>query len=137
MFLSTLTIADDMIAILVIAVFYTAELEVAVARGAGLALFAGWLWRSTAGHVHDLWPYLVVGLAMWVCFLLSGVHATIAGVLLALAVPARSPVKLRRVNAWFAEAAGVGRRTVRSLASPPSCRRSTCTTSSASGTSRA
>ena len=104
-FLSTLTIADDMIAILVIAVFYTAELQVGW-LAAGLALF-GLALAFNRGHVYDLWPYLLVGLVMWVCFLMSGVHATIAGVLLALAVPARSQVKLRRVNSWFAEAADV------------------------------
>ena len=99
-YLSTLTIADDMIAILVIAVFYTADLDVAWLVG-GLALFALTLAFNRL-HIHDLWPYLLVGLGMWVCFLLSGVHATIAGVLLALAIPARSQVKLERAPGWFA-----------------------------------
>ena len=87
-FLSTLTIADDMIAILVIAVFYTADLDIAWLAG-GLALFAGALVINRL-HVYDLWPYL-----------LSGVHATIAGVLLALAIPAKSQVKLDRAPGWF------------------------------------
>ena len=99
-FLSTLTIADDMIAIMVIAVFYTADLDVAWLVG-GLALFAGALVLNRL-HVHDLLPYILVGLAMWACFLLSGVHAAIAGVLLALAIPARSQVKLERAGGWFA-----------------------------------
>ena len=62
-FLSTLTIADDIIAILVIAVFYTANLDVVWLAG-GLGLFAGALALNRL-HVHDLWPYVLVGLGMW------------------------------------------------------------------------
>lgn len=102
-FLSTLTIADDMIAILVIAVFYTAELNILWLAG-GLACFAVAMVLNRT-HVYDLWPYMVVGFVMWVCFLMSGVHATLAGVLLAMSIPARSQVKLRRLNTWFEEAA--------------------------------
>ncbi len=98
-FLSTLTIADDMIAILVIAVFYTANLNIVWLAG-GLALFAVLILFNRL-HIYDLPPYLLVGLLMWVCFLMSGVHATIAGVLLALAIPARSQVKLDRAPSWF------------------------------------
>ena len=99
-YLSTLTIADDIIAILVIAVFYTANLDVSWLLG-GLALFA-LLVVFNRLHIYDLWPYLAVGLLMWACFLMSGVHATIAGVLLALAIPARSQVRLERAPGWFA-----------------------------------
>ena len=99
-FLSTLTIADDIIAIMVIAVFYTANLDVAWLAG-GLGLFAVLIVFNRL-HIYDLLPYIVVGLGMWVCFLMSGVHATIAGVLLALAIPARSQVKLDRAPGWFA-----------------------------------
>ncbi len=98
-FLSTLTIADDMIAITVIALFYTANLDIAWLLG-GLALF-GVLLVFNRMHIYDLLPYLAVGLGMWACFLLSGVHATIAGVLLAMAIPAKSQIKLDRVPSWF------------------------------------
>ena len=97
-FLSTLTIADDMIAILVIAVFYTADLDIAWLAG-GLALFAGALVINRL-HVYDLWPYVLIGLAMWVCFLLSGVHATIAGVLLAFTIPSGSRVNIKSFLTW-------------------------------------
>ena len=100
-FLSTATIADDIIAILVIAIFYTSSLDVAWLAGA-LVLF-GALMVLNRLHVYDLAPYLLVGLAMWVCVLFSGVHATLAGVLLALAIPAQSEIRLGHVGEWFAE----------------------------------
>ncbi len=102
-FLSTLAIADDLIAILVIALFYTGELNVAWLVGA-LALFAVALALNRL-HVYGLAPYLLVGLAMWACVLLSGVHATLAGVLLAFAVPVRAQAELDRVGPWLVQTA--------------------------------
>lgn len=104
-FLSTLTIADDLIAIVAIAVFYTANLNVGWLVG-GIALFAVTLVFNRL-QIYDLQPYLLVGLGMWVCFLLSGVHATLAGVLLALAVPSQSQMRLDRVPSWFAARARI------------------------------
>jgi len=98
-YLSTLTIVDDIIAILVIAFFYTESLNIWWLLG-GLALF-GVLMIVNRMHIYDLSVYMVIGLLMWVCFLLSGVHATLAGVLLALTIPAQSQVKLGNVTSWF------------------------------------
>ena len=97
-FLSTLTIADDIIAIMVIAVFYTANLDVAWLAG-GLGLFAVLIVFNRL-HIYDLLPYLVVGLGMWACFLMSGVHATIAGVLLAFTIPSGSRVNIKSFLTW-------------------------------------
>lgn len=102
-FLSTLAIADDMIAIVVIAVFYTSDLQLGWLVG-GFALFAVALVLNRL-HLYDLTLYLVVGAAMWACFLFSGVHATLAGVLLAFAIPVRAQADLDRVGPWLAEKA--------------------------------
>ncbi|XOB98237.1 Na+/H+ antiporter NhaA [Deinococcota bacterium DY0809b] len=84
-FLTALAIVDDLGAVLVIAVFYTSNLDTgALAVAAlvfGVALLLG------AMRVRSLPAYLLVGLVLWYFVLLSGVHATIAGVLLAFAVP--------------------------------------------------
>ncbi len=84
-FLSALAIADDLGAIFVIALFYTKEIAFEYLAGA-IGIF-GMLGCLNRMRVQILWPYMVGGLAMWWCFLHSGVHATIGGVLLAFAVP--------------------------------------------------
>jgi NhaA family Na+:H+ antiporter len=76
---------DDLGAIVVIAVFYTAELSLAYLLGA-LAVF-GLLVAINRLRVMSLVPYLLGGVLMWFLMLKSGVHATIAGVLLAFAIP--------------------------------------------------
>jgi len=98
-FLATATIADDIFAIAVIAIFYSNELDV-MWLISGIALF-GVLIILNRRHVYDLAPYLLIGLIMWCCFLFSGVHATLAGVLLAFAVPAKSEIQLKKASAWF------------------------------------
>jgi len=84
-FLTALAIADDLGAVLVIAVFYSHGLHWG-ALGAALGLWLGALAYSFAGG-RRLPVYIVLGLAMWYFMLRSGVHATVAGILLALALP--------------------------------------------------
>ncbi|ARP82983.1 Na+/H+ antiporter NhaA [Bordetella genomosp. 8] len=85
-FLTALAVIDDLCAIVVIGVFYTANLSVPYLLGA-LAVFAGLLAMNRLMRVMALLPYLVGGALMWFLMLKSGVHATIAGVLLAFAIP--------------------------------------------------
>lgn len=86
-FLTAVAIIDDLGAIVVIALFYTANLSWPMLAGAllsGAVLFVLNRLRITRVDV-----YIVVGLLMWVCVLKSGVHATLAGVITALAIPMR------------------------------------------------
>lgn len=84
-FLTALAVIDDLGAILVIAFFYSTGLSWLNLALAGV-LFGGMLLLNRM-KVHSLFPYLVGGVAMWYFMLHSGVHATIAGVLLAFAIP--------------------------------------------------
>jgi NhaA family Na+:H+ antiporter len=84
-FLTSLAIMDDLGAILIIAVFYAAGLSLP-ALGAA-ALIAVGLFALNASGVMRLAPYLVLGAMLWVAMLLSGIHATLAGVVLAMAIP--------------------------------------------------
>ncbi len=83
-----IAIIDDLLAIVVIAVFYTAELQFTWLAGAGVAIVV--LAALNRRSVYRLWPYIAVGVVLWYCVLESGIHATLAGVVLAFAIPAKS-----------------------------------------------
>jgi NhaA family Na+:H+ antiporter len=85
-FLTALAVIDDLGAIIVIALFYTAHLSPGYLVGA-LAVLAALAALNVWGRVMALAPYLVGGVVLWLLLLKSGVHATLAGVLLAFAIP--------------------------------------------------
>ena len=85
LFLMTLAIVDDLGAIIIIAVFYTANLSLSSLLVATLALVV--LFALNRRGVLSLAPYLLVGVVLWAAVLKSGVHATLAGVLAALFIP--------------------------------------------------
>lgn len=87
-FLVALAIADDLGAVLVIAIFYTQELSLSW-LGTAIALLALLLTFNFAG-IRKIMPYFLVAILLWYALLQSGVHATLAGVLGAFTVPARS-----------------------------------------------
>ena len=94
--LVTIAIVDDIGAVVIIAIFYTADLNIA-ALVATAALVSGMVAMSKLG-IRRLWPYLLGFLLLWLAVFQSGVHATIAGVLAALTVPlgigeSHSPLK--------------------------------------------
>ena len=92
-FLVALAIVDDLGAVAVIAVFYTDTLNLTALAVAGglLALLIG----MNYVNVRRAWPYFIVGLVLWYAMYRSGVHATIAGVLTAWAIPAKSTMSPR------------------------------------------
>jgi NhaA family Na+:H+ antiporter len=88
LFLATLAIVDDLVAVLIIAVFYTADLNLSALLGAGFITLV--LITINRVGVTSLGPYLVFGVVLWLLLFQSGVHATIAGVVLALTIPLRA-----------------------------------------------
>lgn len=90
--LTALAIVDDMGAVLVISIFYAQAIVWSALAGAAVTLLV--LIGFNLIGIRRLWPYLLVGVVLWYFVHASGVHATIAGVVLAFAIPARS-----RINA--------------------------------------
>ncbi|MEP7099184.1 MAG: Na+/H+ antiporter NhaA, partial [Burkholderiales bacterium] len=84
-FLTAVAIIDDLGAIVVIAAFYTAQLSLPMlaAAGGGIVLLV----LLNRAKVMNIGPYVVIGLLIWVCVLKSGIHATLAGVVTAMAIP--------------------------------------------------
>ena len=99
-FLTAVAIVDDLIAVLVIAVFYSGGID-AAALGFGLALLAILAGINLLG-IRATLVYALLGCLVWLAFLRSGVHPTIAGVLVAFTIPARNridvPTFLRRAR---------------------------------------
>ncbi len=83
--LSTVAVVDDLIAIVIIALFYSGKLSAAALAGAGVAIALMIVLNRC--RVRALTPYLLLGVVVWVCVLKSGVHATLAGVVTGLLIP--------------------------------------------------
>lgn len=98
-FFSTLAIADDLLAIAAIALFYgqTPHLVWLVAA----AVVTGLLALLNHRRHFGLAPYLALGLVLWFCLYQSGIHATLAGVILAFTIPARSDIDASGLVRWL------------------------------------
>ncbi|MBP3894163.1 MAG: Na+/H+ antiporter NhaA [Atopobiaceae bacterium] len=99
-FFQTLAIADDILAIVVLALFYGQSPNIAwcAASLAVILVLAALSWAK----VYTARWYILVGLFLWVCMYNSGIHATLAGVILAFFLPARSDVRLGNLRGWLA-----------------------------------
>jgi len=100
LFLLTLAIIDDLGAIVIIAIFYSGDLSVTSLIFAAVTIAI--LFAMNLLGVKRIAAYVVVGLILWICVLKSGVHATLAGVILAFAIPLRTkedePCPLREME---------------------------------------
>lgn len=96
-FLTAAVIVDDLAAIAIVALFYAGELDI-VYGAASLAVCA-LLAVLNRGGVYRPLPYALLGIALWVCLHGAGLHATLAGVVLAAATPTRPPPNLKALLA--------------------------------------
>lgn len=98
-FFQTLAIADDILAIVVLALFYGQTPDVAwCAASLGVVLVLALIHGA---HVYSLKPYAVAGVVLWFCMYQSGIHATLAGVILAFFLPAQTEVRLSALHDWL------------------------------------
>jgi Na+:H+ antiporter, NhaA family len=123
-FLTAAAIVDDLGAIFAVAAFYSGELR-PLYLAAAVPLI-GALAALNRSHVYWLAPYVAVGTVLWVCVLASGLHPTLAGVILALFIPTRPPPNLRalmtQANAIIAAEAERGGEVLRHGPSLPALR---------------
>lgn len=98
-FFSTLAIADDLISIAAIALFYGQAPDLMWLLAA--AVVTASLFMLNKMQHYRLAPYMVGGFVLWVCLFKSGVHATLAGVIVAFAIPARSGIRLDNLTDWL------------------------------------
>jgi NhaA family Na+:H+ antiporter len=101
-FLTAAVIVDDLVAIAVIALFYTSSISLPYL--AASVLVTGLLAAINRWKVYRALPYVVLGILLWFCLHEAGLHATLAGVILALVAPTRPPANL---NALLAQAQAV------------------------------
>ena len=99
-FFQTLAIADDILAIVVIALFYGQAPDLAWCLASAALVVV--LVALNRARVYSVGPYVAVGLVLWACMFNSGIHATLAGVILAFALPGRSDVRLGDLGGWLA-----------------------------------
>jgi NhaA family Na+:H+ antiporter len=97
-FMAALAIADDIGAVLVIAIFYTSSIAWGWIAAAAVCLLILGVFNLL--RVDSPLPYFLLGTIVWFCFLNSGVHATVAGVLVALTVPSRSRMRPLEFVSW-------------------------------------
>ena len=98
-FFSTLAIADDLISIAAIALFYGQAPDLMWLLAAAVVTVSLFMLNKT--QHYRLAPYMVGGFVLWVCLFKSGVHATLAGVIVAFAIPARSGIRLDNLTDWL------------------------------------
>ncbi|PTN10263.1 Na+/H+ antiporter NhaA [Mangrovibacterium marinum] len=103
-FLTAFAIVDDLGAILVIALFYSSSIQLSLILSA-LALFACLLVLTHFG-LFNKYFYFIVSVIIWVLFLKSGIHATLAGVLVAFAIPIRKNIKITHFQDKMHDALG-------------------------------
>jgi NhaA family Na+:H+ antiporter len=91
-FLTAAAIVDDIGAIVIVAIFYSGTMNFGYLVGA--AVIVGVLALLNRFHIYSVTPYVFLGVLLWACVLASGLHATMAGVILALFIPTRPPPNL-------------------------------------------
>lgn len=96
-FLTAAAIVDDIGAIIVVAIFYSDALNFAALGGA--VAIAGALALLNRSRAYSVAPYAVLGIALWACVHAGGLHATLAGVVLAMFIPTRPPANLTALTA--------------------------------------